>query len=45
MRKEVEKHFAEFIFLQKNRKIPIMRRGIATLPHYFFTHKEGEVRA
>ena len=19
-----------------------MRRGIATLPHYFFTHKEGE---
>jgi hypothetical protein len=45
MRKEVEKPFAAFIFLQKNRKIPIMRRGIETLPHYFFTHKEGEVRA
>ena len=41
MRKEVEKPFAAFIFLQKNRKIPIMRRGIATLPHYFFTRGES----
>ena len=40
MRKEVEKPFAAFIFLQKNREIPIMRRGYSNPSALFFTHKE-----